>query len=351
MDERRALMWSVLANPDEDTPRLAFADWLDEHGDAHDRARAAFIRFQIDEAKQNKYEGLQLVPLIALTEEWLKPLDPLVGKVITYPPNQIAWSRGLLKYLLFQTGEFLQKAFQKVAPDALAAVGVEHITFYSSTKKAAALASSPAIRWTSSIQYPEADDAVLEAFGASAEWAHLSGLSFTKAKVTDAGLKAFAETAGQLRLRKFGLAAQGGLSNARGKYTVTGLLAVIESDRFPLLDALDLESGQPPKFGYNALFASTALKRFRSLRFSSNVSMNLLAACPNLTNLRELVVNGANISDADMTALLTNPALANLATVCMYGINWGRPRLSKPVDDAFRARFGDGALRYSPESR
>src|SRR5687768_11363773 len=38
MDDRRALMAAIIANPDEDTPRLALADWLDEHGDAHDRA-------------------------------------------------------------------------------------------------------------------------------------------------------------------------------------------------------------------------------------------------------------------------------------------------------------------------
>jgi uncharacterized protein (TIGR02996 family) len=35
---------AIVASPDDDTPRLAYADWLDEHGDA---ARAEFIRTQI----------------------------------------------------------------------------------------------------------------------------------------------------------------------------------------------------------------------------------------------------------------------------------------------------------------
>jgi uncharacterized protein (TIGR02996 family) len=35
---------AVIANADEDTPRLVYADWLDEHGDS---ARAEFIRLQI----------------------------------------------------------------------------------------------------------------------------------------------------------------------------------------------------------------------------------------------------------------------------------------------------------------
>ena len=45
MDERRALLRAILAVPEDDTRRLAFADWLDENGTTdHDAARAEFIR-------------------------------------------------------------------------------------------------------------------------------------------------------------------------------------------------------------------------------------------------------------------------------------------------------------------
>ena len=47
MTEREALYAAVCAHPDEDTPRLALADWLDEHGDKSDAPRARFIRVQI----------------------------------------------------------------------------------------------------------------------------------------------------------------------------------------------------------------------------------------------------------------------------------------------------------------
>jgi uncharacterized protein (TIGR02996 family) len=43
--ERDALLRAIIANPDEDTPRLVYADWLEEHGEAK---RAAFIRAKID---------------------------------------------------------------------------------------------------------------------------------------------------------------------------------------------------------------------------------------------------------------------------------------------------------------
>ena len=48
MTERDALLRAVCENPDDDTVRLAFADWLDENGDKADRARAEFVRVQCE---------------------------------------------------------------------------------------------------------------------------------------------------------------------------------------------------------------------------------------------------------------------------------------------------------------
>src|SRR5262245_10028348 len=44
MNEREALLRAVCENPDDDTPRLVFADWLQENGEED---RAEFIRLQI----------------------------------------------------------------------------------------------------------------------------------------------------------------------------------------------------------------------------------------------------------------------------------------------------------------
>jgi uncharacterized protein (TIGR02996 family) len=38
MDERRALMAAIITNPDEDTPRLALADWLQDARAGDNRA-------------------------------------------------------------------------------------------------------------------------------------------------------------------------------------------------------------------------------------------------------------------------------------------------------------------------
>jgi len=55
MTEGDALRRAVISDPDDDTPRLIFADWLDENGQTD---RAAFIRLQVESARAEPF-GLQ----------------------------------------------------------------------------------------------------------------------------------------------------------------------------------------------------------------------------------------------------------------------------------------------------
>lgn len=45
MTDRDALLAAIIAEPDEDTPRLMFADWLQENGEAD---RGEFVRLQVE---------------------------------------------------------------------------------------------------------------------------------------------------------------------------------------------------------------------------------------------------------------------------------------------------------------
>jgi uncharacterized protein (TIGR02996 family) len=49
MTDRDALLRAICENPDDDAPRLIYADWLDEHGDPR---QAEFIRVQIELAHE-----------------------------------------------------------------------------------------------------------------------------------------------------------------------------------------------------------------------------------------------------------------------------------------------------------
>lgn len=53
MTDTDALMATILAHPDDDLPRLVFADWLEESGHPANAARAQFIRLQIEAAKHD----------------------------------------------------------------------------------------------------------------------------------------------------------------------------------------------------------------------------------------------------------------------------------------------------------
>jgi uncharacterized protein (TIGR02996 family) len=48
MSDRDALLRAICENPDDDAPRLIYADWLDEHGDP---LQAEFIRVQVELAR------------------------------------------------------------------------------------------------------------------------------------------------------------------------------------------------------------------------------------------------------------------------------------------------------------
>src|SRR5262245_57537404 len=49
----KAFLEAIIQNPDDDVPRLIFADWLDEHGQSN---RAEFVRLQIRLAQTPEYD-------------------------------------------------------------------------------------------------------------------------------------------------------------------------------------------------------------------------------------------------------------------------------------------------------
>jgi uncharacterized protein (TIGR02996 family) len=51
--ENQAFLDAIIASPEDDTPRLVYADWLDEHGNPD---RAEFIRVQIQRSRTSKYD-------------------------------------------------------------------------------------------------------------------------------------------------------------------------------------------------------------------------------------------------------------------------------------------------------
>ena len=81
MTEREAFIEAIATNPGEDTPRLAFADWLQEHGE---EPRAEFIRLQCAPARHpynwNNPERERATHMLARhLPEWFGELFRAVG--------------------------------------------------------------------------------------------------------------------------------------------------------------------------------------------------------------------------------------------------------------------------------
>lgn len=53
MTDGEAILRTILDNPDDDAPRLVYADWLDEHGQEE---AAEFIRVQVELARSPRWE-------------------------------------------------------------------------------------------------------------------------------------------------------------------------------------------------------------------------------------------------------------------------------------------------------
>jgi uncharacterized protein (TIGR02996 family) len=111
MSDELALLTAIIANPDEDTPRLMFADWLQENGQPE---RAEFIRVQIeitplpnrhtrplnDRAHDNERLTRFRELFAAHQEEWLRPLGVKLPRAI--------FRRGFVEELRVTPAELLK---------------------------------------------------------------------------------------------------------------------------------------------------------------------------------------------------------------------------------------------------
>jgi uncharacterized protein (TIGR02996 family) len=115
------LLDAVLANPDDDSPRLAYADWFEENGEPD---RAAFIRCQIELAKLPKEQNnlnnktyLELATQEALLKQknhdkWIEPYqgkgEPLQGR-----DTHALFRRGFVE-VIWMRGQRFSKLANKI---------------------------------------------------------------------------------------------------------------------------------------------------------------------------------------------------------------------------------------------
>src|SRR5262249_16680589 len=143
---------TILDNPDDDTPRLAYADWLEEHGDS---ARAAFIRAQCRLATLDEDDPARL-PLLRDQDRYMPQAPaalapqkrlPWLPRTPSWPTVGLGFERGFLARVTTTATSFLDKAeaLMQAAP-------VQHARLTSAKRTLLGLARCPALRRLRSLE-------------------------------------------------------------------------------------------------------------------------------------------------------------------------------------------------------
>jgi uncharacterized protein (TIGR02996 family) len=299
-----AFLHAILEDPDDDTPRLVYADWLDEHGQPE---RAELIRVQCELARlegeeqpssevQVRMAALQHREAILLgshREAWMQPLPEWArGKAAGF-------ARGFVVTVSAPAGLFLQHGVElfRVAP-------VQHLALDSVGDRTAALAASPLLFRLRSllIVNQRLDDAATRALAASSHVVNLTFLDLGGNRLTAEGAQALAASPHLRRLMRLNL---GG--NMLG---AAGVAALARSPRLPGLVQLDLSRNGVGDAGTVALAGASSLAGLGVLYLQSNgigeEGALALAASPYLRDLQEINLGNNPINARGVRALRTH---------------------------------------------
>jgi uncharacterized protein (TIGR02996 family) len=143
--DRDALVRAICASPREDTPRLAFADWLDEHDQS---PHAAFVRSDIAMSLRDEWDAerlrweTDLVPNVLRNQPWFAAAFP-------EPPPTAAylWGGPVLTRRGFRWAAKVwhrtRTAFAAAAPTLFAAHPIERLDFFDHPPEFARLLAEP----------------------------------------------------------------------------------------------------------------------------------------------------------------------------------------------------------------
>jgi uncharacterized protein (TIGR02996 family) len=369
-DSRAALYRAICADPDEDTPRLAFADLVEEEGNA---AHAAFIRAQIAIARVPAYDPLFIATRIdnpnainghAMTRA-LPPVPDGFGWHAFEFRRGFAWKVGIGSLAAFKTGPAIFEA----APIQALSIGV------GGRSSIEALADWPLLERIELLEFSSAhfgaDDA--DRLGHSPFTARLTELAFDFAGISSEGLEALARSPLFPRLTSLDLrsnamppalladalgairdrGALADLSLASNRITSIdavhlfalpvlqgltrldlsdnprlgpiGALAIAESSIASGLEMLDLEHTHPGVPGMRALAETGALAGIRSLNLAANRlgpnAIKQLCQPDAVPNLRVLNLSENPLGDGGAVVLADTPELSNLLELDLSNTN------------------------------
>jgi uncharacterized protein (TIGR02996 family) len=276
MRDEEEFLQAIIAEPDDDGPRLVFADWLEERGDP----RAEFIRVQCElasrparDGRRPGWEAREKALLAQHGKAWLGPLAGLVT----------AWEfrRGFVEQITISATNLLEHVSLIFGCAPLRRLRLEH-----ARGLVADLAALPPL-------------------------ARLAGLDFGPR--------------------------QAGLSFGPHRVGDDDLRALASSPHLAPLTELRLDDNGVGPDGVRALVGSRSLTRLKVLDLSGNpigdAGVQLLAAWPHAAGLSLLSIGRVSLGAASVQALLTSRFLPRR-------VNLDVPVLPAGQRRALEERFG-----------
>jgi uncharacterized protein (TIGR02996 family) len=228
MTHDEAFLQDVLAHPGDDVPRLIYADWLEDQGQAE---RAEFIRAQCALAKlprkdprRPELEGVEFALLSLHDAEWAGELTRLV--------RGWGFRRGFVHRVRVDAADFLAGHGElfRLAP-------VRRVKFEGAVGLVPRLADSPAL-------------------------ARLAVIDLGGNELKDTDARALAASPHLRRLRRLRL--------AHNDVADGGVEALAASPNLPRLAWLDLATNRVGRAGADALLRTTFLRKMKPLRLAGN---------------------------------------------------------------------------------
>jgi uncharacterized protein (TIGR02996 family) len=297
MNQEEALLRDILENPDDDAPRLLYADWLDVRGNPRGefiRVQCDLARMQNDDPRRARVVRREKALLRKHKKGWLEPLRGFAKWPVTF-------RRGFVEDIKCSLKQFLDWAewlFRLTA--------VRHVWLNKGGSHVQALAELPCLAYLSALHLREngLGDAAVGILAASLFVNNLTGLDLYGNGIGDAGAVALAASPHFVTLTTLDLSSNRALGDL-------GVTALARSRSLSNLLRLSLGYCVVGDAGAQALASSSYLTRLTTLDLSLNAVGNAgaraLAASPNLANLTVLHLGMNAIGDAGALALADSP--------------------------------------------
>lgn len=344
---------AMLANTDDDLPRLVFADWLDEN--CPDKRICAAVR----QSMNGKSHPIQFLTTptdvsvsadrgrLTLTLERDQPPPDehgcralwesgWVGGVRLNSPSSAA-VRAWLTHSGMASVDWLA-VIQSGTEVGETIAAADHLTelrdlslslsfLGSGGTRAVAAAKLPALRSLDLFHCRLTDEDAIE-IASAPTLASLTALDLADNEIGPTGARALANFPHLIRLQSLRLA-YNGIGNE-------GMAAIAGSESFASLTSLDLERTELSSV--QAMCRSPHLRNLTTLEVGNNPlsphAVEELASCPHLTGLATLKISGTHMGETGVRALAGSPHLHNLRSLDLS---------SNPIGDA-----GVSALTASP---